>query len=234
MKWIDLHSHILPGVDDGPRNMEDSLYMAEEAMETDCEMVFATPHAFHASAIPERKDLVELARVITGETGLPVVTGYEVHILAIVEGADPAHLCIQGTNTVLVELPLVNEVLAAGDYLSDLVKRGFTPLLAHPERYYYMKSDRLRELVERGVRTVLNSRSFSGSYGRDARKRAEAFLREGLANAVASDAHGPGDYREHGETMKRMLKEGVSPALFAPEIKGAKKHEPARRDTEKG
>ena len=234
MNWIDLHSHILPGVDDGPREMEDSLRMADEAMEAGCEMIFATPHAFHASGIPRREDLVELARVITGKTGLPVATGYEVHILAIVEGADPARLCIQGTNIVLVELPLVNEVLAAGDYFSDMVKRGLAPLLAHPERYYYMKPDRLRELVERGVRTLLNSRSFSGGHGRDVKKRAEAFLREGLVNAVASDAHGPGDYTEHGEAIKRMLKEGISPELFAPEIEGAKKHEHAGRDTEKG
>jgi len=231
LRWIDLHSHILPGVDDGPANMEDSIRMAREALAAGCEMVFATPHAFHASNIPDRKKLSELARAITGETGLRVATGYEVHILAIVEGADPARLCLEETNIVLVELPLVNEILAAGNYFSDLIKKGFTPLLAHPERYYYMRPDRLRELAERGVRTLLNSSSFSGAHGRDARKRAEAFLKEGLADAVASDAHGPGDYMRHGETIKKMLREGISPELFAPEIEGAKKHEHAGRDT---
>jgi protein-tyrosine phosphatase len=231
LRWIDLHSHILPGVDDGPTNMEDSIRMAREAVAAGCEMAYATPHAFHASDIPPRSKLTELSRAITGETGLPLVVGYEVHILAIVEGADPRRLCLGDSNILLVELPLVNEVLAAGNYLSDLVKRGFTPLLAHPERYYYMKPSRLRELAERGVRILLNSNSFAGVHGRDARKRAEGFLREGLVDALASDAHAPGDYTRHAETIRKMLKEGSSPELFAPEIEGEKKHEHAGRDT---
>ncbi len=234
MRWIDLHSHILPGIDDGPREIEDSLRMAEEAVEAGCEMVFATPHALNASDIPDRENLTELAGIITAKTGLRIATGYEVHILTIVEGADPSRLCLEGTNFVLVELPMVNEALAAGDYLSDLTKRGLRPLLAHPERYYYMKTDKLRKLVESGVRALVNSGSFVGFHGREARKRAEDFLREGLVSAMASDAHSLGDYRRHGETIKKMIKEGVSPELFAPEIKGAKKHEFAGRDTEKG
>ncbi len=234
MRWIDLHSHILPGVDDGPRNMEDSLRMADEALEAGCEMVFATPHVFDTNRIISRERLAELAGAITAKTGLHIATGYEAHILAIIEGTDPAGLCLEGTRIVLVELPLVNEVLAAGDYLFDMIKRGLTPLLAHPERYYYMKPEKLRALVERGVRVLANSGSFAGIRGRDVKRRVGTFLKEGLVSAVASDAHIPGDYRKHSETICKMIKEGVSPRLFAPEIEGVKKHDLAGRDTEKG
>ncbi|MGB9589865.1 MAG: tyrosine-protein phosphatase [Candidatus Hydrothermia bacterium] len=223
MRWIDLHSHILPGIDDGPGNMDESLRMADEALNIGLEKVFATPHVLNVSNIPAREKLKELARIITAKTGLQVTTGYEVHILSIVEGTDPMNLRMEGTNIVLVEFPLINEILAAGDYLSDLIKRGLTPLLAHPERYHYMNPYKLRKLVEMGVCTLANSGSFAGVHGREPKRRAECFLREGLVNAVASDAHGPGDYKKHGEIIKKLLKEGTPPELFAPEVEGAKK-----------
>lgn len=231
MKWVDLHSHILPGLDDSAQRMDDSLRMAEEALEHGCEMVFATPHAFHVSDIPSRDELAELARAITVKTGLPVATGYEVHILALIEGARAEDLCLEDTNIVLIELPLVNEILAAEDYLSDLVRKGLAPLLAHPERYYYMRPEKLRELLRKGVLTLLNSRSFFGYHGREAKKRAETFLVEGLVSALASDAHGPGDYEAHGKALERMKQKGVSSSLLSPEIKGVKEYEFERRDT---
>ncbi|MEO0139926.1 MAG: CpsB/CapC family capsule biosynthesis tyrosine phosphatase [candidate division WOR-3 bacterium] len=234
LSWIDLHSHLLPGVDDGPRDIADSLRMAEEAQEDGCDMVFATPHVFHASDIPKRETLEELASLIAGKTGIRIAIGYEVHMLALVEGVNPEGLTLGGTKAILVELPLVNEILAAGDYLSDLVKGGLLPLLAHPERYYYMGVEKLRRLTERGVLAIMNSGSLLGTHGREVKRRAEAFLREGLIYALASDAHSPGDYKRHGEMIRKLLRQGISPALFEPEVEGAYKHELARGDTQEG
>ena len=238
MTWTDLHSHILPGFDDGASSDEEFLEMARVAVKGGTSLMAATPHydsespAFDAG---EAAAAVDHYNGLLRESGIPLVLmrGVEVRINAglfdrALEGSGLEKLCLGGQGKhILVDLPLMNVPVATPDILFQIQLCGVTPILAHPERNSYLVKhpSMIRDLVERGIEIQVNSGSLQGIFGKAARRTARRLLEEDAARLVASDAHTPRgrspDLSKAARELRGLLGEqaprlllGVNPGLI--------------------
>ena len=197
---IDLHCHILPGLDDGPSNADFGVAMARAAVDAGIHVAVATPHvrADHPtepdaieSGVRELNDAIAAAGV-----ELRVLGGAEVSLRKAAELDDEtlARLCLGSGRYVLVESPYRSSESAVDieAILRDLQARGFMPVLAHPERCPIFQRDptRLTRLVNGGALCSITAVSLSGGFGSTVRRFAIDLLKDGLVHNVASDAHG--------------------------------------------
>jgi len=204
MGLVDLHAHLLPGLDDGPQTMDESLEMARLAAEDGTEIIVATPHrrdVVAASSIQNVQNLVaRLNEALEEEAGpggrpLRVLPGMENHIEADLPDRveDGTALTINSTRFILCEPPYTAYPPYADEVLFRLQLMRLVPVIAHPERNSVLGGNpkRLGAMVERGMFLQISAGSFTGEYGPQAQRAAESLLRRGLAHAVASDMHGP-------------------------------------------
>lgn len=204
MPFTDLHSHILPGCDDGADDDEEFLEMAGVAVRGGTALMVATPHYdiecpdLELEEVPPAVgDHLQLLR--SRDIPLELVPGIEVRINAGLfqlakEGCALDRLTLGGKGRyILVDLPLADLPLSTPDILFQIQLCGLTPILAHPERNRYLVEHPavVRGLVERGVEIQVNSGSLEGLYGKAAKRAARALLKEGASRLVASDAHKP-------------------------------------------
>jgi protein-tyrosine phosphatase len=193
---IDLHSHVLPGLDDGPRDVAGTREILAAAREDGIERIAATPHVRddHPTDPADMERLVDEANALA--MGVEVLPGGELD-LRYLQGLDDATLRRFGLggnpSLLLVETPYVGWPLDLRDAVFGLAVRGFTVVLAHPERNPEVQErpDRLRDLVEAGVFVQLTAASVDGRLGRRPAAASKELLSAGLAHLVASDAHAP-------------------------------------------
>src|SRR5262245_8105986 len=182
---IDLHCHILPGIDDGAADLSVSLEMARTFVADGVSVVACTPHIlpglYHNSGPQIRQAVAKLQEVLDSE-GIPlrVVTGADNHIVPnFVAELRSGHLLpIGDTRYVLVEPPHHVAPLRLEDLLFDIVVAGYVPVLTHPERLTWIKShyEAMKRLVAAGTWMQLTAGSLAGTFGRDARYWAERML----------------------------------------------------------
>lgn len=230
---IDLHSHILPGIDDGARTLEDALGMARAAVADGIRTLAATPHVRDdwpttPGAMERRTD--EL-RAALAESGIPldVRRGGEIALEAL-DRLSPEELERFGLGgnpkALLVEFPYYGWPLALEARVRDLAARGITAVIAHPERNAEVQAapELLRPIVDAGGLFQLTAASIDGRIGRRSRETAFELLDRGLAHLIASDAHTP-DVRGIGmseaatavgdEALARWLTHDVPAAVIA-------------------
>lgn len=196
---VDLHCHLLPGLDDGPRTEAESVELARALVADGVGVVAATPHRTVRFATPLHELLarVEALRALLTAHRVPleVLTGSEVAVDALLDMPETEleALRLGGTGPLLVELPQRD---VGGDpswIVRDLLARGVPVLLAHPERIPLLQQDPsvLADLVQRGAHAQVTSGSLIGRYGRTAQHAAVTMLDAGLIDVLASDAHHP-------------------------------------------
>jgi protein-tyrosine phosphatase len=193
---IDLHCHLLPGIDDGPHDLGGTLAMARLHVKAGIEVVAATPHV--AWDMPNDAATIDLkladvnAALAAAELRLRVVRGAEIDVHQAVRLSDDQlrALALGGGPWLLLEAPLRPGVGFA-PVVHALIERGHRVLIAHPERSPLLQADPdgLRALVRAGAATQVTAASFAGSFGRTVRDYAERMLEAGLVHNVASDAH---------------------------------------------
>jgi protein-tyrosine phosphatase len=197
---IDLHCHLLPGVDDGAPSMEVALRMLRIAAADGAETVVTTPHQRHPAGYdvaPEvaAAKLGEL-RAAAREAGIEVeiILGAEIHfsadLLAGLAGGRLMPLCPGGRH-ILLELPVTILPPHLPEAIFELQTAGYRPVLAHPERNFeIMRQPAVaRALRERGVLLQITAQSVTGAFGRASRKAARKLLSWGVVDVIASDAH---------------------------------------------
>jgi protein-tyrosine phosphatase len=232
---IDLHSHILPGLDDGAQTIEDSRELARRAAAEGVTAVAATPHV--RSDYPTTADEMELGvdalRADFGENGIPiqVLHGGEVDIVRLSSLGDDElrrFTLAQSGRYLLIEFPYSGWPAGMDNALFGVGLSGFIPILAHPERNGEVQRDptRLRPTVERGALVQLTAASVDGRLGRSSKAAAKRLLELGLAHLLASDAHTPA-IREAGlaaaaaalgdEGLARYLTQDAPAAIVAGE-----------------
>jgi protein-tyrosine phosphatase len=203
MDLVDLHFHLLHGVDDGPADLEESLDLARAAVHAGTGTVVATPHVRPDLGTTDAREILERVREVrsalaAGGIPLTVECGGELgHEMAFDLKADELDLLAQGppgARWLLVETPFhgIGEDFHAAT--AELRARGFGVLVAHPERSAdaAIGDERdLRSELAAGSKAQLNALSLTGGHGEDARRAAWELLHEGLIDVVASDAHGP-------------------------------------------
>jgi protein-tyrosine phosphatase len=194
---IDLHSHVLAGIDDGPATVDGSQAMLAAAAEAGIETMLATPHVSSryrndASTIAAAAAELQAQRDPAGPP-VEVLLGAEVAATRIPE-LDPAELpglCLGSGPWMLVEPPFASVLTGLDTTIAELHALDYRIVLAHPERCQAFRREpaRLEALLDRGVLASLTSGSLVGRFGGEARRMAFALLDAGLAHNVASDAH---------------------------------------------
>ena len=194
---IDLHCHLLPGLDDGPANMEESLALAERLVAEGVETVVATPHVspdYRTSAAAMAAAVADV-RAALAAAGLPlrVAPGAEISfsILAELSREELHRLTLGGGDSLLLESPYNAAAPFLEEAVFDVQVLGFRAVLAHPERspVFQEQPARIATLVERGALCCVNAGSVRGRFGTRVRATGLELFRRGLVHALASDAH---------------------------------------------
>lgn len=198
---IDLHCHVLPGIDDGPQTPEQALALARAAAAGGIETLVATPHvnrryandsASIASGVGRLREALAREHV-----SLALAAGAEVALSRALEldSEELASVCLGGGRWLLLEPPFKPAVPALAPTVAELQRRGHGIVLAHPERCpaFYRDVGLLESLIRGGVVTSITASSLTGAFGGAARSFALALADAGLIHNVASDAHDASD-----------------------------------------
>ena len=194
----DVHSHILPGLDDGAKTVEEFVAMARAAVAGGTTVMLATPHRRDVTenfSIPYLRELAAkmVDTLAARGVGLTLVLGMENHLDVDLPEAlsRGTALPMNGTRYVLVELPFFDHPDYVEPVLYDIQASGITPVLAHPERIELLQRDPdlLRGLVERGMLTQVTAGSVIGLFGDEVKRLTHSLLRRGLVHMLASDTH---------------------------------------------
>jgi protein-tyrosine phosphatase len=197
---IDLHCHVLPGVDDGPATLDETLELCRAALAAGTQTVVATPHVswewpgVTSHVVHEGVERVSAA-LREHEIELDVLPGAEIAMTRAGELPDDelAALRIGGGPFLLLECPLSPAAAGIDRLVASLVERGHRILLAHPERSPALQRhpELLRELVhEHGALTSVTAAAFTGRFGSTVQRFARGMLEQGLVHDIASDGHG--------------------------------------------
>ncbi|MGH2854348.1 MAG: tyrosine-protein phosphatase [Solirubrobacteraceae bacterium] len=200
---IDLHCHVLPGIDDGPATIQGSLEIARRAAATGTRVLVATPHvswryrtdaATIARLVAELNERLASEEILTADGHpLEVRPGAEIALTLIAEltPVELQRLTLGGGGWLLVEPPFTPVAPNLDTILLELQRSGHRIVLAHPERCPAFQRDprMLERLVRAGMLTSVTAGSLGGRFGGEARRFALALAREGLLHNVASDTH---------------------------------------------
>ena len=188
---VDQHSHILYGLDDGVKTQEDSLAILRFLEEQGVSEVWFTPHVMED--VPNTTERIrarfdELKSVYQGGLRFHLAAEYMIDTL-FEERLAARDLLTHGNDTVLVETSSVAPPINLWEVLETMLKAGYRPLIAHPERYRYMDKADYKRLHEMGCVLQMNLPSIVGFYGESARERALDLLGKGWYAMVGSDCH---------------------------------------------
>jgi protein-tyrosine phosphatase len=227
---IDLHSHLLPGIDDGPAHLDDALAMAQMAVADGIHTSVLTPH-IHPGRYENERAGIEAAVQRFGDAlqaagiALRVLPGAEVRIspesLALVlQGRVPRIGIHQGSPVVLVELPHSGIPVGSLQFVQKLLSQNIRPVLAHPERNKAIMDDpeRAAPFVRAGCWLQITAGAVTGHFGAQAQAAAAHFIGQGDARWVASDAHNtssrPPQLRAARERVSAQWGEATAQRLF--------------------
>ena len=198
---IDIHCHLLPGIDDGPPTIEAALALASALVEDGVTKVVCTPHVFPGRFENRRtgiaEEFVRFSQLIQ-HAELPLELFWAGEVRLTPEVLDLLHLqelpflgSTGGMKTLLLEMPDGQVPLGAEQFVRRLMANGIRPVLAHPERNRMVmdKPERMRALVEEGCAMQLTAGSLLGEFGPRAQAAAKTLLDAGWVQAIASDAH---------------------------------------------
>ena len=202
---IDIHAHILPGVDDGSPSLESSLEMAVLAVESGVHTLIATPHCNLPDELDNtggldtagvRRHVDELSRALSREgIVLRLYPGMEIFgTLQTAQRLREGKLCtLSGSRYPLIEFPFIDYAEEATEILESVLRLGLRPIVAHPERYRYTQSQPqlLNLWVDMGCLLQVNRGSLLGRFGEREEELSHALVGRGFAAFVASDAHTP-------------------------------------------
>lgn len=209
----DMHSHLVPGVDDGAQTVEDSIMLIEKLRAMGFKSLVTTPHIkydhYPNSTATIQTGLKELRLALAERNiDMPIQAAAEYyidnHFMDLLEAKE---LMTVTDNQVLVEISFMVEPMRFHDILFQIQMAGYRPILAHPERYgfYHGKPDTYRELKNRGCLLQLNVLALTGYYGKPVKLAAERNLKEGLYSYCGTDMH----HIKHADIIYGMMSSGI-------------------------
>jgi len=200
---VDVHSHLLPGVDDGVENLGKSIAILKGLWESGWKKVVLTPHQMEGFFVSDVEKLEKIKKELEEELKkegilLQLELGGEYYtepeIVEKIENREEKLLTIGG-KYLLFEFPLGFISPLVERMVSAIKNRGLTPILAHPERYPYLTPTDYQELKEMGVLFQSTIGSFGGRYGKNVKKRALHLAKEKMVDFLGSDIHNWQDFR---------------------------------------
>lgn len=195
---IDIHAHLLPGIDDGPINWEDSITMLKQGVEDGITGVVCTSHVLNKLDSVFENQLVEkfqeLKRRVQQENiSVDLWLGAEIHIQSEYTLESPLATINNNGKYMLIELPLSEIPDNAAESIFQLCLDGIIPILAHPERNGTISQEPIwaYEFAQRGLLLQINAGSVTGYFGKRTKRLVYQFLDHGYVHFVASDCHNP-------------------------------------------
>ncbi|MBP1154431.1 MULTISPECIES: CpsB/CapC family capsule biosynthesis tyrosine phosphatase [unclassified Paenibacillus] len=195
---IEMHTHILPGIDDGAKDEQEAILMAHAAVEEGISVIIATPHHANGRFINpgnEIKNRVHAFNMMLKQNriSLKVLPGQEVRIhQGLLEDLEQGNtILLSESNYLLLELPSSRIPSYTEEMIHELRVLGITPIIAHPERNAELAASPsiLMRLLDRGALTQLTSHSVDGLFGRKLQKLSLEWCRQGMVHLISSDAH---------------------------------------------
>ena len=215
---IDIHCHILPGIDDGAKDLNESLEMARQAQAQGITRIVASPHHKNGSYENDLQSILTEVNLLNKELmregiDLEILPGQEVRIYGEMEAdLDVDLLSVNNTGVyMLIEFPSSHLPRYANKLLFDLQLKGIVPIIVHPERNREIMEDpsKLYRLIKEGSLSQVTASSVTGRMGKKIKKFSLDLLSHDLAHFVASDAHNtttrPFDLREAYEVVEKEL-----------------------------
>jgi protein-tyrosine phosphatase len=254
---IDLHSHILPNVDDGSSSMEMSLEMARIATADGVEMMACTPHVIPAIYDNSTATITESVRLFAAalkaaDIPLTICVGADIHVTpTLVEDLRAGRVpSLKGSRYFLFEPPHHVRLPGLVSLAQKLLESGYVPILTHPERLTWIEDhyETICRIGEAGAAIQITAASITGNFGKRARYWSHRMLDEGRVDLIASDAHDtvrrpPGLSRARDEIIERSGEETarllvlanpqaiVQNKLIAPKaVRSGSAAKPARRN----
>lgn len=209
-KIIDIHTHILPGVDDGSKDIDESIKIIEYLYSKGITDIVLTSHyipntKYNYNQIARDRILTTLREKLNNDQ-IRLYLGNEVYlsddVLSLLEHHEIS--TINNTKYMLIELPLTGCLNNLQNILCELTDYGIVPIIAHPERYQFLQKNnkRIRELLEFNCLLQCNIDSITGKYGKKAKKLMKWLLKNNLVQFVATDTH----YTKEDNSLDKSLK----------------------------
>jgi protein-tyrosine phosphatase len=205
---VDMHSHVLPGIDDGAQNPAESIELIKRMMALGIKKIIATPHImadYYRNTAETINGALEILKAELEKEKIDIVVeaAAEHYFDETFEGRiNDGKLMIMGDNYVLFEFSFISKPPNVVAIVQRLKELSYKPILAHPERYPYMDIDQFRSLREWGLLFQLNTISLAGYYGKETKKMAESLVDNQLIDFISSDMH----HLRHAEALQGALK----------------------------
>ncbi|MDB2322252.1 histidinol phosphatase [Flavobacteriaceae bacterium] len=195
-EFIDFHNHLLAGIDDGSKSLDESLDMLKLYADLGINKVIVTPHIYK-DLYPNNKKCIQTAFTKLNKASkdnevelLSFAAEYLVDefFMADLNSKKPLLKCFG--NYILIEIPFFDQLNRLNEALFSLQNQGYYPILAHPERYAVLqRTEAVEDLKQRGAKMQLNALSLMGYYGLEVQKKASLWLSKGLFDFIGTDAH---------------------------------------------
>jgi tyrosine-protein phosphatase YwqE len=206
---VDLHSHLIPGIDDGAKNMDESLVLIKKLVDLGYKKIITTPHVmadFYRNT-PEiiNEGLDKLREEIRkNNIDVQIQAAAEYYLDEAFESKlEKGNILTLGNGFLLFELSFINYPQSFFDIVEKIKEKGYKPVLAHPERYSYLGAaiENYERIKEAGCYLQLNTISLTGYYGKPTQKIAEELVDNNLIDFIGSDMH----HVKHAEILKHAL-----------------------------
>lgn len=198
---IDMHNHILYGIDDGCKTIEESIETIKNMKKIGFNTIVLTPHYIEDSSFKANNSLklerLEILKeeLLKNNIDVNLFLGNEIFINESINELiiNKEIRSINNTRYILIELPFNNQILNLDDYLYELKLKGYKIIIAHPERYTYFKDnyEEARKLYDSGVLFQVNYGSIIGQYGSSSLKLVKKLLKDDMVDFISTDIHKP-------------------------------------------
>ena len=204
---VDMHSHVLPGIDDGAQSPEDSIELIKKMMELGIKTIIATPQVMAdyyrntPETIGNALNILK-AELKNQEIEIEIEAAAEHYFDETFEARVNEHrLLTMGDNYALFELSFISLPMNVIGVIQRMKDLGYKPILAHPERYSYLDIEQLKNLRDWGCDLQVNTISLTGYYGKEAKKMAEAMVDSEIVDFMSSDMH----HLRHASAFRKAL-----------------------------
>jgi protein-tyrosine phosphatase len=206
---VDMHSHILPGIDDGSPDVETSVRFVKSLTELGFEHLIATPHILK-ELYPNTPETIAKAKeelqAALNKANISSKLGAGAEYMVDQDFTLDGQLCTLDQKHLLIEMSYLSESPGISQTIFDVEIKGFRPVLAHPERYtfYFKDKSRLKRFKEKGCLLQLNLLSVLGYYGKEVKQLAELLLKEKMYDLAGTDLH----HDKHLSTLTEAVQSG--------------------------
>jgi len=216
--YIDLHSHVLYGIDDGSKTIEESIEILKQYEEMGFKNIIATPHYIEETTYnsnnKQKKEIIKKLnqQIKKNKLNINIHIGNELYISNnILELLSKKEIStLNNSKYLLIELPMNNEISNLNNIVFELLSNDIIPIIAHPERYSYIQKDikKIEKLVNQGVLLQINYGSIIGLYGKQAKKISKKMLKNNLVSLLGTDIHHPNNetYININKIRKKLVK----------------------------